>query len=36
MRFREINANAIFLHGRTQFAPTQNNTNRTMSRKIRI
>jgi len=22
--------NAMFLHGRTQFAPTQNNTNRTM------
>jgi len=22
--------NAMFLHGRTQFAPTHNNTNRTM------
>ena len=30
MRVREINANAIFLHGRTLFAPTHNNTNRTM------
>ena len=34
MRVREINANEIFLHGRTELVPTHNNSNRTMNNAV--